>query len=82
MNWGGSNVGPAGLTIDLGGLNTVSVHEDEGIVSFGSGCVWKEVYEALAPYKLTTVGGRASNVGVGGFLLGGASRLPRPMSAQ
>ncbi|KAJ6582747.1 hypothetical protein B0H10DRAFT_2098354, partial [Mycena sp. CBHHK59/15] len=71
MSWGGSNVGPAGFTIDLGSLNTVSVHEDEGIVSFGSGCVWREVYEALAPYNLTTVGGRVSNVGVGGFLGGG-----------
>ncbi|KAJ7735838.1 hypothetical protein DFH07DRAFT_843276 [Mycena maculata] len=71
MNWGGSNIGPAGFAIDLGNLNEVSVHPDEGIVSFGSGCVWREVYEALEPYNLTTAGGRASNVGVGGFLTGG-----------
>ncbi|KAJ6570602.1 hypothetical protein DFH09DRAFT_1464424 [Mycena vulgaris] len=71
MNWGGSNVGQAGFTIDLGRLDEVSVHEERGIVSIGSGCLWGEVYEALAPYNLTTVGGRGSKVGVGGFLLGG-----------
>ncbi|KAJ6582718.1 hypothetical protein DFH09DRAFT_1245997 [Mycena vulgaris] len=71
MNWGGSNVGPAGFTIDLGRLTEVSVLEDRGTVSIGSGCLWREVYEVLAPYNLTTVGGRASTVGVGGFLLGG-----------
>ncbi|KAJ7629459.1 hypothetical protein DFH06DRAFT_720716 [Mycena polygramma] len=71
MNWGGSNVGPSGFTIDLGRLTAISVLPNDRIISFGSGCVWRDVYEALAPYNLTTVGGRASNVGVGGFLLGG-----------
>ncbi|KAJ6570598.1 hypothetical protein DFH09DRAFT_1153858 [Mycena vulgaris] len=71
MNWAGSNVGPAGFTIDLGNLDEVSVREDKGIVSIGSGCLWGDVYEALAPYGLTTVGARDSKVGVGGFLLGG-----------
>ncbi|KAJ6552291.1 hypothetical protein DFH09DRAFT_1153128 [Mycena vulgaris] len=71
QNWGGSNVGPSGFTIDLGNLTAISVQEDKGIVSIDSGCIWRQVYQALAPYNLSTVGGRASNVGVGGFLMGG-----------
>ena len=35
------------------------------------GCRWREVYSALSPHNLTTVGGRSSSVGVSGFLLGG-----------
>ncbi|KAJ6582698.1 hypothetical protein DFH09DRAFT_912392, partial [Mycena vulgaris] len=75
MNWGESNVGPAGFTIDLGRLTEVSVLEDRGTVSIGSECVWREVYEVFAPYNLTIVGGRASTVGVGGFLLGGVDNI-------
>lgn len=60
-----------GFTIDLQRMNQVSVLQGETIVSFGAGCRWHEVYAALNPYNLTTVGGRAPDVGVSGFLLGG-----------
>ncbi|KAJ7119145.1 hypothetical protein C8R44DRAFT_878647 [Mycena epipterygia] len=68
---GYSNVGAGGFTIDLQKLNQVSLLQGGDIVSFGSGCRWHEVYSALRPHNLTTVGGRVPDVGVSGFLLGG-----------
>ncbi|KAJ7689857.1 hypothetical protein B0H17DRAFT_883436, partial [Mycena rosella] len=67
----GSNVDATGFTIDLQNMNQIQVLEEGNIVSFGSGCRWHDVYSALRPYNLTTVGGRVTDVGVGGFLLGG-----------
>ncbi|KAF9266702.1 FAD-binding domain-containing protein [Marasmius fiardii PR-910] len=73
MAWkGASNTGGTGFTIDLQGLNTgIFLSEDRRTVSFDAGNRWRDVYRALAPYNLTTVGGRVGDVGVGGFLLGG-----------
>jgi FAD/FMN-containing dehydrogenase len=72
MAWkGASNIGPSGFTIDLERLRTVSLSRDKTVVSLGSGSTWQMVYEVLRPHNLTTVGGRSSGVGVGGFLLGG-----------
>ncbi|KAJ7041887.1 hypothetical protein C8F04DRAFT_110770 [Mycena alexandri] len=68
---GFSNVDPSGFTIDLQKMNQVSVLEEGRLVSFDSGCRWHQVYSALKPYNLTTVGGRVPDVGVSGFLLGG-----------
>ncbi|KAJ7482153.1 hypothetical protein B0H11DRAFT_2173241 [Mycena galericulata] len=66
-----SNAGAPGFTIDLQKMNQVSLLEGQGIVSFGAGCRWHEVYSVLEPYNLTTTGARALDVGVSGFLLGG-----------
>ncbi|THU92995.1 FAD-binding domain-containing protein [Dendrothele bispora CBS 962.96] len=72
MSWNGaSNVGSAGFTVDMQAVRGVSVSDDGSNVSFGSGCRWREVYSALKPRNLTTVGGRVGDVGVSGFLLGG-----------
>jgi FAD/FMN-containing dehydrogenase len=69
MGWrGASNVGPSGFTIDLDNMKGISVSEDKKTVSFASGSKWTEVYKALTPFNLTTVGGRSAGVGVGGFL--------------
>ncbi|KAJ7684271.1 hypothetical protein DFH06DRAFT_1312713 [Mycena polygramma] len=68
---GFSNVDATGFTIDLQAINHISVLNQSSIVSFGSGCRWHEVYGALKPHNLTTVGGRVPDVGVSGFLLGG-----------
>ncbi|KAJ7500417.1 hypothetical protein B0H11DRAFT_2155485 [Mycena galericulata] len=67
---GYSNIDASGFTIDLQQINQISVIQGEDLVSFGAGCRWHEVYAALKPYNLTTVGGRAPDVGVSGFLLG------------
>ncbi|KAJ7829989.1 hypothetical protein B0H14DRAFT_2808295 [Mycena olivaceomarginata] len=68
---GFSNVDATGFTIDLQNMNQISLLDEGKIVSFGSGCRWHQVYGALEPHNLTTVGGRVPDVGVGGFLLGG-----------
>ncbi|CAK5263924.1 unnamed protein product, partial [Mycena citricolor] len=67
---GSSNINGTGFTIDLGRMNTVSLASEAGLVSFGAGSRWGEVYEALAPFNLTTAGSRLPSDGVGGFLLG------------
>jgi FAD/FMN-containing dehydrogenase len=41
------------------------------IASIQPGSNWGRVYEALDRYQVTAVGGRASPVGVGGFITGG-----------
>ncbi|KAJ7437430.1 hypothetical protein B0H11DRAFT_2107138 [Mycena galericulata] len=72
MGWvGSSNIDSEGFAVDLRQLNTVNLSQDQRTVIFGSGAKWSEVYDVLVPLNLTTVGGRASDVGVGGFLLGG-----------
>lgn len=67
---GGSNA-HQGITIDLHYMNSVEVSEDKLTTSVGPGARWGEVYKILEPMGLIVVGGRDSNVGVGGFILGG-----------
>ncbi|KAK7033922.1 hypothetical protein VNI00_012546 [Paramarasmius palmivorus] len=72
MSWSGSsNIDSSGFTIDMQGLRGVTLSDDRTVVSFASGSRWRDVYNELTPYNLTTVGGRVGDVGVGGFLLGG-----------
>ena len=40
-------------------------------MEFGSGLLFGDIYNALAPYNRSVAGARVSGVGVGGFLLGG-----------
>ena len=70
---GGSNA-HQGITIDLHYLNSVEVSEDKLTTSVGPGARWGEVYKILEPMGLIVVGGRDTNVGVGGFILGGKLR--------
>ncbi|KAJ7184636.1 hypothetical protein C8R46DRAFT_1186003 [Mycena filopes] len=69
----GSNIDSSGFTIDLRRMNQISISGSEKgpTVSFGSGCIWHDVYSALQPHNLTTAGARVPGVGVSGFLLGG-----------
>lgn len=62
-----------GVTIDLKKLNHVNISNDRTTVDVGPGNSWLDVYAVLEPLGLTVVGGRASDVGVGGFVLGGKS---------
>lgn len=71
MQNAGSNNIAEGVTIDLGHLNSVTYHEDTKIASLQPGARWKEVYGVLEPEGRTVPGGRAGDVGVGGYLLGG-----------
>ena len=77
----GASNAPGGITIDLKLLNEISVLEDKNgeaeVTRVGPGNRWKDVYQKLDPMGLTVVGGRASIVGVGGFILGGEF-CPKP----
>lgn len=74
---GAANI-PEGVTLDLSGLDTISLEEvqksDQSsapIVSVGVGATWGSVYSYLEPSNLSVSGARAATVGVGGLLLGG-----------
>ncbi|KAL0578861.1 hypothetical protein V5O48_003141 [Marasmius crinis-equi] len=71
MGWAGSSNINEGFVIDMHKLNQIEVFPENGVVRLGPGATWSEVYSALEPLNTTVVGGRISNVGVGGFLLGG-----------
>ncbi|KAI1814685.1 hypothetical protein GGS20DRAFT_576699 [Poronia punctata] len=60
-----------GMVIDLGLLRDVRVNPAEKTVTFGGGCLWQDVDQALWEHGLATVGGTVSDTGVGGLILGG-----------
>lgn len=67
----GSSNADAGVTIDLIKLKQVTISEDKKSVKLGAGLRWEEAYSALEKEGLLVVGGRISDVGVGGLILGG-----------
>ncbi|KAG5979642.1 hypothetical protein E4U55_004925 [Claviceps digitariae] len=67
---GASNI-DGGLAIDLRALNQVTISADHKQTSVGAGNVWSDVYTKLSPLNLTVIGGRVSDIGVGGLTLGG-----------
>lgn len=71
-NPGFSNI-DSGVTIDLSSLEQVQVTDEDGTAAvwIGPGARWGDVYRSLEPEKLTVAGARISDVGVGGFVLGG-----------
>lgn len=75
--WPGANNIENGITIDLGLMNTTT-NFGNGTAGVGAGSRWGSVYEALAKDNLLVAGGRASSVGVGGFLLGGGNSFFSP----
>ena len=60
-----------GVTIDLGLLHDVKLSADRKTVDIGPGARWIDVYESLEPFDISVSGGRVSDVGVGGLVLGG-----------
>lgn len=80
MNAGAANI-DSGVVIDLRSIRTITAKaldtgEGKTIVSIGTGAKWGEVYEYLDPLRLATMGGRVSDIGVGGLTLGGKFRFP------
>ena len=69
---GSANIN-GGVTIDLSGLNAITLSKDKSFVSVGGGQRWGNVYAVLQPLGLSVVGGRGNLIGVGGFTLGGMS---------
>ncbi|KAJ6260516.1 Bifunctional solanapyrone synthase [Drechslerella dactyloides] len=66
--WAGIN---NGILISLSELNKITYDRRTKLVTAGSGNRWGDVYDALAPYNVTAVGGRNADIGLGGFLTGG-----------
>ncbi|KAJ7629601.1 hypothetical protein B0H17DRAFT_1284415 [Mycena rosella] len=68
-----------GIQIAMTRFNTVAYSKTSqyqrqapnGVVTFGAGMVWNDIYAALDPLNITVVGGRVVGVGAAGFLLGG-----------
>lgn len=54
-------------------MNSTTYNPETRIASIQPGSRWQEAFETLAPYGVTTTGGRAGTVGVGGFLTGGGN---------
>lgn len=69
-NVGGSNI-DQGVTIDLSRLSKTKLTDDARAAWVGPGSRWGEVYAALEPHGVSIPGGRVSDVGVGGYVLGG-----------
>jgi hypothetical protein len=59
-----------GVLIDLQRLNKVEYNAARNLAVIGTGQRWKNVYTQLDRYKVTVVGGRVLDVGVGGLILG------------
>ncbi|XXG96804.1 hypothetical protein Hte_003095 [Hypoxylon texense] len=70
-----SSINGSGVVIDLRHMNSVSFDKSRGIANIGSGSNWGQVYAFLEEHGLTAIGGRQKDVGVGGFLLGGADSI-------
>ncbi|KAK5630101.1 hypothetical protein RRF57_005816 [Xylaria bambusicola] len=69
----GANSVRNGVTIDLGNMNTTTYDIESKTASIQPGCRWKWVFETLAKYGVAVTGGRDSDVGAGGFILGGGN---------
>jgi FAD/FMN-containing dehydrogenase len=67
---GASNI-ENGVTIDLSKMNRVDVSEESATAFVGPGARWGDVYTQLEPKNVSVVGGRVSDVGVAGVILGG-----------
>jgi FAD/FMN-containing dehydrogenase len=66
--WAGSNNIDNGVTLDLGLMNTTTYDEVNNLAKFQPGNRWGMVYAELEKHGVTVAGGRASTVGVAGFL--------------
>lgn len=70
-NPGWSSVDSSGILVSLERLNQVTLSDDKSTASLGPGGRWGDVNATLSSSRIAVLGGRASNVGVGGLLLGG-----------
>ena len=66
-----------GVLIDMSLFDDVTYDATNDLATVGAGQRWENVYNHLDQYKVTVVGGRVLDVGVGGLTLGG-DLLPFP----
>ncbi|CAP92971.1 Bifunctional solanapyrone synthase [Penicillium chrysogenum] len=67
----GASSAPGGISIWFKDMSAVTLNADKTVASIEPGNNWLTTYAALEPYGLAVIGGRASSIGVGGFVLGG-----------
>ncbi|KAL8880398.1 MAG: hypothetical protein Q9198_002184 [Flavoplaca austrocitrina] len=67
---GASNI-DGGITVSFELLNGITLSKNLNTASVQAGQRWGNVYRELAKYDITVIGGRVSEVGVGGLTLGG-----------
>ncbi|KAF1962235.1 FAD-binding domain-containing protein [Byssothecium circinans] len=67
-----------GFVIDMNLFNEVNLSSDHTSVNIGPGCRWTNVTTLLDSKGLAVVGGRNSDVGVGGLLLSGGISFYSP----
>lgn len=67
----GASNSPGGITVWLRDLDAITLNKDKTIASVGPGNVWSDVYAELESDGLAVIGGRVSNIGVGGLTTGG-----------
>ncbi|KAL3444165.1 hypothetical protein BJX65DRAFT_311132 [Aspergillus insuetus] len=67
----GSSNSDGGITVLFRDLNEITLNKDRSVASIEPGNTWGDVYTALEPYGLAVVGGRVSDIGVGGLTTGG-----------
>ncbi|PIG81073.1 hypothetical protein AARAC_010256 [Aspergillus arachidicola] len=68
-NAGFSSADETAIVLDIRQLQSKELTSD-GVARVGSGNTWGEVYAWLEEQKLSAIGGRDQQVGLGGFLLG------------
>ncbi|KAK6840518.1 hypothetical protein PG995_016272 [Apiospora arundinis] len=71
--YAGAAKAAGGVTIDMRGVRGIEILAGGTCVRIAAGHQWRDVYAALEAHDppITTAGGRAAQVGVVGFLLGG-----------
>ncbi|KAF7303045.1 NAD(P)-binding protein [Mycena kentingensis (nom. inval.)] len=73
---GGHNLNPGfasttGVQLTMTRFNKVVYDAKANTAEVGAGLIWDDVYRNLEPHGVGVVGGRATGVGVAGYLLGG-----------
>ncbi|RDW87249.1 hypothetical protein BP5796_02943 [Coleophoma crateriformis] len=59
------------VTINIAGLNSMSLNTNKSIAYLGSGSRWGPIYEYLESQGTMVSRGRASDIGIGGLVVGG-----------
>lgn len=68
---GYGSAGGDAVVIDMNRVCNVKISDDRSSIAFGPGKTWKHIYEYLADYDVSVIGGRTGDVGIGGLILGG-----------
>jgi FAD/FMN-containing dehydrogenase len=67
----GDQSSDGGMVIDLRRMRSTSVDPQAETITFGGGCTWEDVNNALWEHRLATVSGTVGDTGVAGLILGG-----------